>query len=158
MTSNKTTGSKRAPRSQTSRGSKATRQPWKPPQALETPEAPEGMRYRWIRTHIRNEDDKTNVHKRFQEGYEPVNPSEVEGYDLPTIEEGKHAGTVGVGGLILAKIPIETADERNAYYDQQAENQMNAVDNNLMRESDPRMPIHQERNSKVTFGASGKND
>ena len=116
------------------------------------------MRYRWVRTHIRNEDDKTNVHKRFQEGYEPVHPSEVEGYDLPTIEEGKHAGVVGVGGLILAKIPEETAEERNAYYAQQTENQMTAVDNNLMRESDPRMPISQERKSKVTFGASGKND
>jgi hypothetical protein len=65
---------------------------------------------------------------------------------------------VGVGGLILAKIPIETAEERNAYYEQQTENQMNAVDNNLMRESDPRMPIHQERKTKITFGASGKND
>ena len=67
-------------------------------------------------------------------------------------------GTVGVGGLILAKIPEETAEERNAYYEQQTENQMNAVDNNLMRENDPRMPISNERKSKVTFGASGKND
>ena len=158
MTETKNAGSKRTPRSQTARGSKTTRQPWKPPQALETPEAPEGMRYRWIRTHIRNEDDKTNVHKRFQEGYEPVNPSEVESFDLPTIDEGKHAGTVGVGGLLLAKIPEETANERNAYYEQQTENQMNAVDNNLMRESDPRMPIQQERKSKVTFGVSSKND
>ena len=158
MTDTKNAGSNRAPRSQATRGKKATRQPWKPPQALEAPEAPPGMRYRWVRTHIRNEDDKTNVHKRFQEGYEPVHPSEVEGYDLPTIEEGTHAGVVGVGGIILAKIPEETAEERNAYYEQQTENQMNAVDNNLMRESDPRMPISQERKSKVTFGASGKND
>ena len=158
MTETKNAGSKRTPRSQAARGSKTTRQPWKPPQALEAPEAPPGMRYRWVRTHIRNEDDKTNVHKRFQEGYEPVHPSEVEGFNLPTIEEGKHAGTVGVGGLILAKIPEETAEERNAYYEQQTENQMNAVDNNLMRESDPRMPITQERKSKVSFGVSSKND
>ena len=87
-----------------------------------------------------------------------MHPAEVGGEDLPTIEEGKHAGVVGVGGLILAKIPEETAEERNAYYAQQTENQMTAVDNNLMRESDPRMPISQERKSKVTFGASGKND
>ena len=154
----KKAGSNRAPRSHNSRSTKAARQPWKPPQALETPEPPPGMVYRWVRTHIRSEDDKTNVHKRFQEGYEPVHPSEVEGFDLPTIEEGKHAGTVGVGGLILAKIPKETVDERNAYYEQQTENQMKAVDNNLMRENDPRMPISNDRKSKVTFGASGKND
>ena len=158
MTDKKAVGSKRTPRSQDDRGKKTARQPWKPPQALDTPEAPPGMTYRWVRTHIRNEEDKTNVHKRFQEGYEPVHPSEVEGYDLPTIEEGKHAGTVCVGGLILCKIPEETAGERNSYYAKQTENQMTAVDNNLMRESDPRMPISQERKSKVTFGASGKND
>ena len=70
----------------------------------------------------------------------------------------ENTGVVGVGGLILAKIPEETAEERNAYYEQQTENQMNAVDNNLMRENDPRMPISNERKSKVTFGASGKND
>ena len=111
----KKAGSNRTPRNQENRSVKTARQPWKPPQALETPEPPPGMRYRWVRTHIRNEDDKTNVHKRFQEGYEPVKPSEVEGYELPTIEEGKHAGTVGVGGLILDKIPEDTAEERNAY-------------------------------------------
>jgi len=158
MTETKNAGSKRTPRSQASREEKKSRQPWKPPQALDAPIAPEGMVYRWIRTHIRNEDDKTNVHKRFQEGYEPVHPSEVEGFNLPTIDEGKHAGTVGVGGLILGKIPVDTANERNAYYEQQTENQMNAVDNNLMRESDPRMPITQERKSKVSFGVSSKND
>ena len=158
MTRKKNAGSNRAPRSESDRSEKKARQPWKPPQALDTPEAPPGMTYRWVRTHIRNEEDKTNVHKRFQEGYEPVHPSEVEGYDLPTIEEGKHAGTVGVGGLILCKIPEETAGERNSYYAKQTENQMTAVDNNLMRDSDPRMPISQERKSKVTFGASGKND
>jgi len=156
MTDKKAVGANRAPRSKDDRGKKAARQPWKPPQVLETPEAPPGMRYRWIRTHIRGEEDKTNVHMRLREGYEPVNPSEVEGYDLPTIDEGKHAGTVGVGGLILAKIPEETANERNEYYQRQTEHQMTAVDNDLMKDSDPRMPISQERKSKVTFGGSGE--
>ena len=76
--------------------------------------------------------------------------------DRPTIDEGKHAGTVGVGGLILAKIPEETANERNEYYQRQTEHQMTAVDNDLMKDSDPRMPISQERKSKVTFGGSGE--
>tara|TARA_R100000482_G_scaffold121023_1_gene66804 strand:- start:411 stop:881 length:471 start_codon:yes stop_codon:yes gene_type:complete len=146
------TGSNRTPRSASSRSSKAARKPWTPPQILETPPAPAGMRYRWIRTHIRGEDDKTNVHMRLREGFEPVKPSEVEGYDLPTIDDGKHAGTVGVGGLILCKIPEETADERNAHFEQQTENQMRAVDNDLMREENPAMPMTRERKTQVSFG------
>ena len=98
-------GSKRTPRSAAGRDSKKSRQPWRPPQILETPEPPPGMKYRWLRTHIRGEADKTNVHMRMREGYEVVPPAEVEGYDLPTIDEGTHAGTVGVGGLMLGKIP-----------------------------------------------------
>jgi hypothetical protein len=91
-----------------------------------------------------------------REGYEVVNPAEGVGYDLPTIDEGSHAGTVGVGGLMLAKIPDETAEERNAYFQNRTENQMNAVDNDLMKDEHPSMPISNERKSKVTFGGSNK--
>ena len=149
-------GSNRTSRESSGRDSLKARQPWKPPQILETPEAPPGMKYRWLRTHIRGEADRTNVHMKMREGYEVVNPSEVAGYDLPTIEEGTHAGTVGVGGLMLAKIPIETAEERNAYFQSKTESQMNAVDNDLMKDEHPSMPISNERRSKVTFGGSKK--
>ena len=88
-----TPGSNRTPRGASSRSTKAARKPWTPPQVLETPEPPEGMHYRWIRTHIRGESDKTNVHMRLREGYEPVHPSEVSGYDLPVIDEGKQYGS-----------------------------------------------------------------
>ena len=145
-------GSNRTPRNASSRSSQAARKPWTPPQILETPYAPPGIKYRWIRTHIRGEDDKTNVHMRFREGFEPVKPSEVAGYDLPTIDDGKHAGTVGVGGLILCKIPVETANERNAHFERQTENQMRAVDNDLMREENPAMPMTRERKTQVSFG------
>jgi|TARA_B100000519_G_C13946959_1_gene298867 hypothetical protein len=111
------------------------------------------MKYRWVRTSIRGEDDKTNVHMRFREGYEPVKPEEVVGYELPTIEDGKHAGTVGVGGLILCKIPEETVAERNAHFERQTENQMKAVDNDLMREENPAMPISRDRKTQVSFGS-----
>jgi len=149
-----TAGSSRKPRSASSRNTTSQRKPWTPPQVLETPPAPDGMRYRWIRTAIRGEDDKTNVHKRMREGFEPVHPSEVEGYSLPVIDEGKNAGTVGHGGLMLAKIPEETAQERNAYFAQQTDNQMSAVDNDLMKDEHPSMPISRERKTKVSFGAS----
>ena len=145
-------GSNRTPRKASSRSSQAARKPWTPPQILETPDAPPGVKYRWIRTHIRGEADKPNVHMRFREGFEPVKPSEVAGYDLPTIDDGKHAGTVGVGGLILCKIPVETANERNAHFERQTENQMRAVDNDLMREENPAMPMTRERKTQVSFG------
>ena len=145
-------GSNRTPRNASSRSSQAARKPWTPPQILETPDAPPGVKYSLIRTHIRGEDDKTNVHMRFREGFEPVKPSEVAGYDLPTIDDGKHAGTVGVGGLILCKIPVETANERNAHFERQTENQMRAVDNDLMREENPAMPMTRERKTQVSFG------
>jgi len=147
-------GSKRTPRSAAGRDSKKSRQPWQPPQILETPEPPPGMKYRWLRTHIRGEADKTNVHMRMREGYEVVPPAEVEGYDLPTIDEGTHAGTVGVGGLMLGKIPQEVADERNEYFQSRTDNQMKAVDNDLMKDEHPSMPISNERTSKVVFGGS----
>ena len=91
---------------------------------------------------------------RFREGYEPVKPEEVVGYDLPTIDDGKHAGTVGVGGLILCKIPEETAEERNAYFQKQTDHQMQAVDNDLLKDEHPAMPISNERKTRVTFGNS----
>ena len=146
-------GSNIKPRNASSLSTETARKPWTPPQVLETPEPPPGMKYRWVRTSIRGEDDKTNVHMRFREGYEPVKPEEVVGYELPTIEDGKHAGTVGVGGLILCKIPEETVAERNAHFERQTENQMKAVDNDLMREENPAMPISRDRKTQVSFGS-----
>ena len=149
-------GSNRTPRSSGSREAKAARKPWKPHQALETPDAPPGMQYRWLRTHIRGEADKTNVHMRLREGYEPVHPSEISGFDLPVIDEGTHTGTVGVGGLMLAKIPEETVQERNAYFARQTDQQMHAVDNDLMKDEHPAMPISNERKTQVSFGRGKK--
>tara|TARA_R100000656_G_scaffold52774_1_gene41859 strand:+ start:538 stop:1035 length:498 start_codon:yes stop_codon:yes gene_type:complete len=150
-------GTDRSSRSDDTREATTARQPWKPPQLLNAPDAPPGMRYRWIRTHIRGVEDRTNVHMRLREGYVPVKPEEVQGSELPTITEGQHAGTVGVGGLILAKIPEETVEERNAYYHKMTDQQMNAVDNDLMRDEHPAMPISRERKSQVTFGSPKKN-
>ena len=149
-------GSNRTPRNASSRSSGAARKPWSRPQYLDAPDAPDGMVYRWIRTQVRGEVDKTNVHMRLREGFEPVKPSEVEGYELPVIDDGKHAGVIGVGGLILAKIPKETVDERREYYQNLSDSQIQAVDNDLMRESNQVMPIsNPNRTTKVTFGKGG---
>jgi len=136
---------------------------WKMPSALELPEEAikaaesQGITYRWIREAILGQDDKTNVSKRFREGFVPVRPEELPGFhDLPTVDDGRHAGIIGVGGLILCKIDKEIADQRNEFFEQQTQNQMKAVENDLMREENPSMPISSKMSSKVTFGGSSK--
>ena len=135
---------------------------WKMPSALELPDEAvelaesQGITYRWIRESVLGQDDKTNVSKRFREGFVPVRPDELPGFhDLPTVDDGRHAGVIGVGGLILCKIDKDIADQRNDYFEQQTQNQMTAVENDLMREENPAMPISSKMSSKVTFGGSG---
>ena len=147
----------RATRTATTREKDARRKPWKPPSRLDTPPPPEGYGYRWIRAEVNGFSDKQNVYSSMREGYELVRLEELpEEYRamLPTIEEGKHAGVVSVGGLLLAKIPNETAEERNVYFRQRARDQMMAVDNEMMRENaHSTMRIETpERSSRTTFG------
>ena len=132
---------------------KATRtKPWAPPSRLEAPDAPEGYQHRWIRTAVRGEDDKMNVNAKLREGWDPVRAEEYPDSDYSSIDEGRHAGVIGQGGLMLVRIPEETAKERTEYYRARTRNQMSAVDEDLMRESHPSMPIENERQSQVSFG------
>ena len=143
----------RAPRSAETRAKQVARKPWRPPSMLETPPAPEGYTYRWIRAEIVGQEDKKNVMSRLREGFELVRIEEIGDFELPSLDDGKHAGVVAVGGLLLAKIPNDTRDERNAYFNDRAQLQQDAIDNDLMRESDPSSPILKpQRSSSVTFG------
>ena len=147
------TESDRTPRSADSRAKTARLKPWQPPSLLDAPTPPSGFIYRWLRESMVGVEDKANMSKRIREGWEPVRAEEHPEFEAPTVEEGRHAGVIGVGGLILAKMPIETVEQRRAYYNQMASDQMEAVDSNLMRESDSRMPISQpNRKTQVTFG------
>ena len=143
-------------RSAETRASQTRRTPWSPPSMLDAPEAPPGYQFRWIREATRGIDDKSNMSKRIREGYEPVRAEDYPDFEAPTIENGSNTGVIGVGGLILAKVPVETAAERNAYFKDQADTAMQGVDQNFMRESDARMPIKDsdiQRTSKVAFGS-----
>ena len=142
----------RTPRAAKDRSTEERRKPWAPPSRLEAPPAPEGYVHRWIRTAIRGEDDKMNVHTRLREGWEPVRAEEYPGYEYPVIDEGKHAGVIGQGGLMLARIPAETAQERSEYYGNRTREQMTAVDQDMMKEQHPSMPMHSDRQSRVSFG------
>ena len=150
------TKTKRTSRETQTREKTARRKPWAPPSMLEAPPAPEGFVHRWVRTALRGEDDKTNLHARLREGWEPVRADEYPDFEAPTVDDGKYQGVIGNGGLILCRMPIETVDERTEYFRDQTRNQMKAVDENLMREQHPSMPITQDRQSRVTFGGEKK--
>lgn len=147
----------RIPRSADTREKTSTRKKvWKPSSALDAGSPPPGTKYRWIRAEFGGQEDRRNVTSKFREGYELVKPEEV-GIELPTMDDGRHAGHVGVGGLMLAKIDTDLVDQRNAYYRQKTQNQMDAVDNDLMRNEHPSMPISKpDRQSRVTFGGQQK--
>jgi len=147
----------RAPRTTETRENKSRRKPWAPPNRLAAPPAPDGYVHRWIRVQMRGEDDKTNAFSRLREGWEPVRAEELTEFGdmYPVISEGQYAGVIGNGGLILCRIPEETVAERSEYYGNRTREQMTAVDQDLMRENNPQMPIHADRKSRVTFGGRG---
>ena len=145
----------RAPR--TTREKEARRKPWAPPSRLDAPPAPDGYKHRWIRAEINGFDDKQHIYGRMREGYELVRNEELPAEyrdTLPTLDEGRHSGVVSVGGLLLARIPVETVEERNAYFAGKAREQLRAVDSEMMRENaHTSMRIQDpDRSSRTTFG------
>ena len=130
---------------------------WVPPSSLDAPPAPDGFRYRWIRAEVIGFQDTKNISGRLREGYELVRSEEVENAsDYPVVEDGKYKGVIGVGGLLLAKVPEEIAKQRQDYMTKRHEDRNEAVENDLMKEQDSRMPINVERQSRVTFGGTKK--
>jgi len=151
--------STRTPRSSNTRSKKARTEPWKPPSMLDAPNPPDGYQHRWIRAEIMGFDDRKNIAARNREGWELVRGDEYPDFDIPTIDDGKHAGVIGVGGLLLARIPVEVVGERQDYFRGMTQNQMAAVDNDLAREQHPAMPISKpDRQSRVTFGGPQKEE
>ena len=130
---------------------------WVHPSALDAPPAPDGFRYRWIRAESVGFQDTKNISGRLREGYELVRAEEIENAsDYPVIEDGKYKGVVGVGGRLLAKVPEEIAKQRQAYMTNRHQERSEAVENDLMKEQDQRMPINVERQSRVSFGGTKK--
>ena len=125
---------------------------WSPPQLLPDPTPEPGYAYRWIRVSTLNTADPMNISSKLREGWEPVKASDHPEIRLFGSTSGRFPDAVEVGGLLLCKTPVEFVAQRNAHYSNQAESQMQSVDNNYMRENDPRMPMFKERSTKVTFG------
>jgi hypothetical protein len=131
---------------------KARPKVWTPPSYLDTPNAPEGFRHRWVRVEILGFVDTKNIQGRLRSGYELVRSDEYPEDDFPTIMDGKYAGVIGHGGLVLTRVPEEIARSRQEYFAQQAQDQMTAIDNDLMKEQHKGMPIEIDRQSRTTFG------
>ena len=135
----------------------ARKRGWVPPSNLEAPEPPEGYHHRWVRFEFRGMTDDKNVTSRIRSGYEPVRADEYpDRLDLPVLSDGKFKGIIAVGGLMLMRCPIEVKEDRDEYFQNLTNDQQQSVDNDLMKEEHPSMPISKERQSRVTFGGGSK--
>ena len=147
---------KKTSRASQTREKETRKKVWTPPSALDAPPAPTGFRHRWIRAESIGFQDTKKVSGRIREGYELVRSDEYPDQDYPIVEDGKYKGVIGVGGLVLARVPEEIAQQRSDYYAQQHKEKVEAMDNDLMKEEHPSMPIDIDRQSRVTFGGSKK--
>ncbi len=129
---------------------------WTPPSSLDAPPAPDGFRHRWIRAESLGFQDTKNVSARLREGFELVRADEYPDSQYPVITDGKYAGVIGVGGLLLARISEEIAKQRAAYIEGLTKGQDEAVEHDLMKEQHKSMPINVDRQSRVTFGGTKK--
>ena len=128
---------------------------YKPPSSLDAPTAPDGFRHRWIRAESMGFNDTKNIHGRLRSGYELVRADEYDAESYPVVMDGKYAGVIGVGGLLLARIPEGLAQSRVDYQRRQTDGQDEAVENDLLKDQDKRMPMKFERSSK-NFGGTKK--
>ena len=129
---------------------------WTPPSSLDAPPAPDGFKHRWIRAESMGFDDTSNMSAKLRSGYELVRADEYSDIDYPTIVDGKYKGVIGVGGLLLARIPDEIVKAREEYFRQQTQDRNDAIENDLMKEQHPSMPINNDRQTRVTFGGTKK--
>ena len=143
-------------RASQSRAKTAKKTTWTPPSSLDAPPAPDGYHHRWIRAETMGFDDTKNMSGKIRSGYELVRADEYPGSEYPTVQDGKYKGVIGVGGLLLARIPVEVVKSREAYFNSMTQDADDAIENDLMKEQHPGMPINAERQSRVTFGGTKK--
>jgi len=147
---------KKTSRASQTREKESRKKVWTPPSSLDAPPAPTGFHHRWIRAESMGFDDSKNVQGRLRSGYELVRADEYPDGDFPVVESGKYKGVIGVGGLVLARVPLEIVKQRADYYAKQHNDKVEAMDNDLMKDEHKSMPIDIDRQSRVTFGGSKK--
>lgn len=142
----------RKPREADSRAVFSRPEAWRPPEALPSPDNRPGWSHRWVRLSTLGTADPSNISSKLREGYEPCKAEDYPEMMMHATTEGRFKGNIEVGGLMLCRIPSEFLEQRSQYYSNQNKAQMESVDNNFLRESDPRMPLFSDRKSKVSFG------
>ena len=125
---------------------------WQPPSMLPEPDRQPGYDYRWVRTANGATPDARNVQAKRLEGWEPVRIEEQPKFLSLVSPNGQFKDCVTVAEMVLCKIPTEFMDQRRAHFKNMTQSQMASVDNNFMRDSDPRMPLFSEKQSKTSFG------
>ena len=146
----------KTPRASQTRTAEKRPTTWTPPSSLDAPPAPAGFRHRWIRTEVLGFDDTKNMSGKMRSGWELVRADEYPESQYPIVKDGKYAGVIGVGGLVLARIPEEIAKSREAYFRKQIEAREEAIENDLYKDQHKSMPINSERQTRVTFGGTNK--
>ena len=129
---------------------------WTPPSSLDAPPAPDGYKHRWLRAESMGFDDTSNMSAKLRSGYELVRADQYPESNFPTVQDGKYKGVIGVGGLLLARIPEEIVESRKEYFAKQTKDKVDAIENDLMKEQHPSMPINIDRQTRVTFGGTKK--
>jgi hypothetical protein len=143
----------RAPRETENRQTEYRPTAWRPPETLPSPDNRPGWKHRWVRLSTLGVADAGNISSKLREGYEPCKAEDYPELMLHASTEGRFKGNIEVGGLLLCRIPEEFLEQRMKYYENQNRAQVESVDNNFLRENDPRMPLFAEKKSKVTFGS-----
>ena len=146
----------KASRASQTRVKEVRKQVWTPPSSLDAPPAPEGYHHRWIRAESMGFDDTKNMAGKLRSGYELVRADEYPDTDYPAIDTGKYKGVIGVGGLLLARISLELVKSRKEYFDNLTQQKDDAINDDLMKEQHPGMPIDIDRQTRVTFGGTKK--
>lgn len=143
----------RTPRDLETREKTERKKSWTRPSALPTPEPRDGLHFRWIRTSTLGQSDNSNVSRRFREGYQPVKAADHPEMKLLSDVDSRFPDNIEVGGLMLCAIDKDIAEDRSDQQLDVARQQMDAVDNNFMKQSDPRMPVlRSERSTRTSFG------
>ena len=150
----------KTPRSAQTRAKEERSKPWKPPSQLDAPPCPDGYKQRWLLLRVNGADDTKNINARLREGWELVRADE-NTHGVYSAYNGSikaYEGVISVGDLLLARMPVETVNERNDYFKKKIDQQTEAWEQDPLREQHPSMPINVDRQSKVTFGGPKKTD
>jgi len=145
-------GNSRAPREMDSRDKTERPKAWQPASSLPDPDKQPGYAYRWVRASALTQADPRNMSSKLREGWEPVRIEEQPKFAMFVDQSSKFKDNIEVGGLLLCKIPTEFVEQRKAHFDKRNEDQMESVNNNFMRENNPKMPLFSERKSSSSFG------